>query len=1066
MGIGSKIKDAKRIFSQDGSFEAVNSRISNLETHEYKVTYYQVVSGTSGTLTVPTGGTINADEFGLSGNAILSKIDVNGKPTFESPVTSGGSSVTASLNVLTGAWVASGTYTDTNVALIYSIKINALYYDNLVYNNIIETVKVTADVGTTTLQSVTNAGNTTTNTIETAGYVKTGGTSSQFLKADGTVDSSVYITSSALTPYLTTASAALTYFPIPTGTTSQYLRGDGSLATFPTIPSGTVTSVDLTMPSAFTVSGNPVTNSGTLAVTGAGVVSQYIRGDGTLANFPTSTGGGSSVSYYLNGSVAQGTIGGIAFKEVNKTPVIGAGTDFTINANGYIQSFITDANDPNQLVIPGGNWNFETYFSASSGGGSPSFYVELYKWDGTTLTLIASNSATPEYITNGMAIDLYITALAVPQTTLTLTDRLAIRIYVTHSSKTITLHTEDNHLCQIITTFSTGLTALNGLTAQVQSFGNDTNVTMVSSGSTHTLTWAGTLADSRIASASTWNAKQNAITTGTTAQYFRGDLSLATFPTIPVVTPSALTKTDDTNVTLTLGGSPSTALLAATSITVGWTGTLADSRIASAATWNAKQDALSGTGFVKSTAGVISYDTNTYLTTTSASSTYVPYTGATANLNLGTFTLTTPTINGVSGNLAFANAVQTTGAITAFTFTKPNNTNQTLSTSIAGWSYNGGTRQWATGAITTQSENVWGATTYSFVGASTITNAYGNVFNAPVAGTNATITNNYSAQFNGKVEANLGLETNTLAGLNTASANLLIVSNNTATKGYISIGNNSAETVYIQSQLFGFSSTVFFTPLSATGFSISRVTPSDTIPNFVMNRSDLGTGIGGTINTISLITASTTKVKLFNNGNLLIQSGGTFTDNGFKLDVNGTGRFQNTLTVTNKLIAGFNTTPLSGTISDGVTSILGNLQNFTTNYYSGEVLYSEISGEGLNFGQLCYRNAAGKWQKAIGSSAAIAAYNMLGICLQTVAGTDTAISILTRGYVETTYLSAGAVGNPLFMSATTAGSITNTAPSTAGNIVRVIGNVFWSSALQTNAKWILYFNPDNTWIEL
>ena len=54
------------------------------------------------------------------------------------------------------------------------------------------------------------------------------------------------------------------------------------------------------------------------------------------------------------------------------------------------------------------------------------------------------------------------------------------------------------------------------------------------------------------------------------------------------VTPAALTKTDDTNVTLTLGGSPSTALLQATSLTLGWTGTLADSRIASASTWNAK----------------------------------------------------------------------------------------------------------------------------------------------------------------------------------------------------------------------------------------------------------------------------------------------------------------------------------------------------------------------------------------------------------------------------------------------------------------------------------------------
>ena len=86
------------------------------------------------------------------------------------------------------------------------------------------------------------------------------------------------------------------------------------------------------------------------------------------------------------------------------------------------------------------------------------------------------------------------------------------------------------------------------------------------------------------------------IPTGTISQYIRGDGTLATFPSIPAVTPAALTKTDDTNVTLTLGGTPSTALLQATSLTLGWTGTLADSRIASATTWNAKQDALvSGT---------------------------------------------------------------------------------------------------------------------------------------------------------------------------------------------------------------------------------------------------------------------------------------------------------------------------------------------------------------------------------------------------------------------------------------------------------------------------------------
>jgi hypothetical protein len=258
----------------------------------------------------------------------------------------------------------------------------------------------------------------------------------------------------------------------------------------PTITSGTVTSVDLTMPAAFAVTGNPVTSSGTLAVAAAGLSSQYIRGDGQLANFPTSSGGGSSVNFYLNGSVAQGTLGGVAFKQMSSTPVIGAGTDFTINADGYIQSFITDASVPNQLLIPGGNWNFEMYFSASSNGGTPRFYLELYKLSGGTLTLLASSSANPEYITNGIAIDLYTTALAVPSTVLLAADRLAVRVYVIHSSKTITLHTENGHLCQVITTFSTGLTALNGLTTQVQNLAVGQSGSVVnwsSSVDTHTL---------------------------------------------------------------------------------------------------------------------------------------------------------------------------------------------------------------------------------------------------------------------------------------------------------------------------------------------------------------------------------------------------------------------------------------------------------------------------------------------------------------------------------------------------------------------------------------------------
>lgn len=54
--------------------------------------------------------------------------------------------------------------------------------------------------------------------------------------------------------------------------------------------------------------------------------------------------------------------------------------------------------------------------------------------------------------------------------------------------------------------------------------------------------------------------------------------TLAYLTDIPAGTPSALTKNDDTNVTLTLGGTPATALLEAVSLTLGWTGTLSPTR--------------------------------------------------------------------------------------------------------------------------------------------------------------------------------------------------------------------------------------------------------------------------------------------------------------------------------------------------------------------------------------------------------------------------------------------------------------------------------------------------------
>jgi hypothetical protein len=383
------------------------------------------------------------------------------------------------------------------------------------------------DDGTVYLCSDATIGAAVWAVVSVGGVTAVTATSPIFSSGGATPDISIQPANLFDDGYLTSAdfTSFSNKFDVPTGLSTDYLDGTGTPTPFPTLPTGTVTSVDLTMPAAFSVSGNPVTSSGTLAVTAAGVATQYIRGDGQLANFPTSSGGGASVSYYLNGSISQGTIGGNDYYEMSRVPVLGGGTNFTrtnAQGNGYIAQFITDAGDPNLLAIPSGNWTFETYFNASSGGGNPSFYIELYKYDGATFTLISSGATNPEAITGGTVVDLYVSALAVPSTVLLATDRLAIRIFVTTSGRNITLHTEDNNLCQVITTFSTGLTALNGLTDQVQLLAvgtAGTDFAISSTTATHTFNLPTASAANRGAlSTADWtafDAKQAALVSGT-----------------------------------------------------------------------------------------------------------------------------------------------------------------------------------------------------------------------------------------------------------------------------------------------------------------------------------------------------------------------------------------------------------------------------------------------------------------------------------------------------------------------------------------------------------------------
>ena len=129
---------------------------------------------------------------------------------------------------------------------------------------------------------------------------------------------------------------------------------------------------------------------------------------------------------------------------------------------------------------------------------------------------------------------------------------------------------------------------------------NDTNVTVVLGGTpatallqatSLTLGWTGTLSGAR--GGTGVNNGASTITIGGNVSFsgaftFAGTLAnntAVTFPTSGTLATTsqipagaALTESNDTNVTLTLGGSPSTALVNAASITAGWTGTLSGTR--------------------------------------------------------------------------------------------------------------------------------------------------------------------------------------------------------------------------------------------------------------------------------------------------------------------------------------------------------------------------------------------------------------------------------------------------------------------------------------------------------
>ena len=134
--------------------------------------------------------------------------------------------------------------------------------------------------------------------------------------------------------------------------------------------------------------------------------------------------------------------------------------------------------------------------------------------------------------------------------------------------------------------------------------------------------------------------------------------------------------------------------------------------------------------------------------------------------------------------------------------------------------------------------------------------------------------------------------------------------------------------------------------------------------------------------------------------------------------------------------------------------------------YNGDVLGTQVAGEDLTQGNVCVMRSNGKWYKANATNTSLST-NVSGIALNT-ATTGNAVDILIRGVIGTnnsmlTSVSSGP-GSPIYL-ATTVGTMSQTAPSSENNVVRILGH-YLRLAGTNPTKYVISFNPDGIWLEL
>ena len=192
----------------------------------------------------------------------------------------------------------------------------------------------------------------------------------------------------------TTANAAFNALaPSQTGNSGKYLTTDGSNTSWATNPLGTVTSVAATVPSFLSVTGSPITTSGTLAFSLSGTA------------LPTTSGGTGLTSFTSGGVVYASSTSALATGSAltyDGTTLKNALTSSGVTPSGNARGLFLDSSANGGLTIATGTTSLGNIFFADTGDNADGYLQ--YDQSGQTMRFGAAAVERMRLTSTGLGI--------------------------------------------------------------------------------------------------------------------------------------------------------------------------------------------------------------------------------------------------------------------------------------------------------------------------------------------------------------------------------------------------------------------------------------------------------------------------------------------------------------------------------------------------------------------------------------------------------------------------------------------------------------------------------------